>query len=42
MARLEKCRSVVIEDQMVETMTAEEEVKLEMVFGAALEWVVVK
>ena len=42
MARLERCRSVVVEDQMVDKMMAEEEVRLEMVVGAVLEWVVVK
>ena len=42
MARLEKCRSVVVEDQMVDKMMAEEEVKLVLVIGAVPEWVVVK
>ena len=40
MARLEKYRGVVIEGQMVDTVMAEEEVRLEMVVGAVLEWVV--
>ena len=42
MARLEKYRSVVDEDQMVDKMMAEEEVRLVLVVGAVLEWVVVK